>query len=425
MLQIALSFGLGLYIFVYAFEAPVRWLLDMAGASELIFARDVLLGVPIAIIFAQQILRRNLHPAYLVYLFVVLVHGTVMLLNFGSWFTVLYSAKMLLSMLAGAVVPPKTFRPSKNALRFFFVIWAVSAFGIILDKYFVEFPWMGGMTTIGGQEVEISRDWQISGDNKRAGGFTRMSINAAFLEPLISFTLLYNLRKTWLKGMVIVVTIFVVYCTTQKGALFAYLLAACLPLIMPRKPLRIMQVACISFLILCIALPIFTPLYIMPPAAGVFSMSSFYDRVEWMWPDAWVWIDNHQLFPLGVGLGGISGAQRFYAPNEINFADNLFVFMYAFFGMMTFVYLGWIAWKVISLRKNTSSMGIQAVVVLTFIFIDGCVLSLLEDQMAGLFFGAALAALGGESLAQRREQQLQRETLTKAAPSSAIPALTS
>ena len=73
---------------------------------------------------------------------------------------------------------------------------------------------------------------------------------------------------------------------------------------------------------------------------GVFSFSSFYQRIEEMWPQAWRWIHYHEAFPFGVGLGGISGAQRLYALNDMNAADNMFILMYAYFGVMSFVYLG-------------------------------------------------------------------------------------
>jgi hypothetical protein len=46
-------------------------------------------------------------------------------------------------------------------------------------------------------------------------------------------------------------------------------------------------------------------------------------------------------------------------------------------------------------------MGRQALTILVFLFAYGCVLSLLEDQMAALFLGAALGAMGREISAHR------------------------
>ena len=98
-----------------------------------------------------------------------------------------------------------------------------------------------------------------------------------------------------------------------------------------------------TFALLAVALPLFTPGLLMPQTGGVFSFASFAMRISLTWPDAWRWILNHEVFPFGVGLGGIGGAQRFYAANFFNPSDNLFVYLYANFGVFGLVYLGWVA----------------------------------------------------------------------------------
>ena len=235
----------------------------------------------------------------------------------------------------------------------------------------------------------------------------RSSINVAFFEPLISLPLLFNLRRILPRIFVGLGTLFILYCTTQKGAILAYAATFGILMLSPRRPVMPLKFGILFFMAASVLLPIVMTQYVMPSTSGVFSFASFYDRVEDMWPRAWTWIDQRQVFPLGVGLGGIGGAQRFYAANDINAADNLFIILYAFFGVMTFVYLGWIAWCVTRLRQNTSDVGIQALAVLTFLFAYGCVLSVLEDQMGELFFGAALATLGSEVAFQKAADKVR------------------
>ena len=79
----------------------------------------------------------------------------------------------------------------------------------------------------------------------------------------------------------------------------------------------------------------------MADSGGVFSFTSFDMRIVRTWPEAWEWILHNEVFPFGVGLGGIGGAQRFYAANFFNPSDNLFIFLYANFGLMGIVYLAW------------------------------------------------------------------------------------
>lgn len=130
---------------------------------------------------------------------------------------------------------------------------------------------------------------------------------------------------------------------------------------------------------------------------------SFNLRVEQMWPKAWEWIAERGTFPFGVGLGGISGAQMLYARESFNAADNIFVFMAASFGVMTLFYLLAVTLGVFRLPANGSRSDTHAVAILLFVACYGCVLSMLEDQMASLFLGAAICWVVYESKRRRAQ----------------------
>ena len=392
-MQWVLSFSLIIYFVFYVFEGVIRYGLHLAGADGLIFIRDGVLLIPLVILFIQQFLRRELHPAYSIFIFVILLHGLVMMLNIGSVMAVLYSAKMLMTLLAGALLADRLFNPSRTMLAVFVLLWAVSLAGIMADKYFVELPWMGMATTIDDVTVEISRDWQISGEDKRAGGFMRSSINAATIEPLLALILMFNLRHRSLRLLVALLTLPALVWTTQKGPIIAYVLTLAMLVVSPRNPIPILRIGICAMIVLVIGLPIMLSGISMPTADGVFSFSSFYQRIEAMWPQAWAWIDAHEAFPFGVGLGGISGAQRLYALNDMNAADNMFILMYAYFGVMSFIYLGFIGIVALSTPSNGSTRCAHAMATLVYLLSYGCVISILEDQMASLFLGASLTWL--------------------------------
>lgn len=393
-----LTWCLGLYFTVYAFEGPVRYWLNLFGADQLIFARDLALLVPVIFMGVQQFLQRRLHPAYAVYFFVVLLHGAVMILNIGSFPAAVYGAKMLLTMLVGAVLAPQLLQPSRPLTLWLTALWVSIFIGVLLDKYFVSFPWVGLSTTIGDVQVDISKDWDMEGDAKRAGGFLRSSIHAATVAPLFGLLLLLHLRNWGLRLFIALATIYIVYLTTQKGPMLAYIFVLAFILIRPRKPIPILRAGLIFFTLLAIALPVILPGYYMDEAGGGnFSNMSFNLRVEMMWPKAWDWIDRRGIFPFGVGLGGISGAQLLYAKEWFNAADNIFVFMYASFGVMSLVYLGLMLLAALRTPNQGTRADIHAMGILVFIMAYGCVLSMLEDQMASLFLGAGLCWLGYES----------------------------
>jgi hypothetical protein len=188
-----------------------------------------------------------------------------------------------------------------------------------------------------------------------------------------------------------------VLLSTQKGAIVAFapvLGILCLPAAMR---LVLLRVACLGFMGMAIALPLLTYGLHMGHGTGVFSTESIYLRIAYTWPQAWDWIDRHQMLVFGVGLGGIGGPQRFYAPNWFNPADNVFVLMYAYFGVFAFLYL--IAVLALVLRPVTGDRerAVTAIAILAFAFGYGAVLSMLEDQSAPLFIGTALGVLWRET----------------------------
>jgi hypothetical protein len=406
-MQSVLSFALIIYLLFYVFEGVIRYAFHLVAADGWIFIRDAVLLVPLMVLFIQQFLRRQVHPIYIIFALIVLVHGAVMVLNIGSVMAVIYSAKMLMTFLAGVLLAERLFQPSRFMLALVLFLWSASILGIGLDKYYVEFPWVGMETTIEDIKVEISRNWQIEGEDKRAGGFMRSSINAATLMPLLAFILMFNLRRRSLRMLVAMLTIPALIWTTQKGPIVAYALTLLMLAIAPRKPIPVLRIGVWVMLALLVGLPIVLSGESMPAAEGVFSFSSFYQRIEEMWPQAWRWIHAHEAFPFGVGLGGISGAQRLYALHDMNAADNMFILMYAYFGVLSFVYLGVIGIIALQTPNNGSKPAAHALATLVYLLAYGCVISLLEDQMASLFLGGSIAWLCKEIALSRRQDTVK------------------
>ena len=414
-MQLVLSAALAIYLAMYVFEGIIRYGLNLVGMDGLIFVRDVLLMVPLAILFVQQFLRRQVDPAYIVFLLVVMLHGAVMMANIGSALAVVYGAKLLMTMLAGALLAPRLMQPSRAMLMFILFLWAAAFVSIVADKFFVQLPWTGMETTFGDIKVEISRDWQVSGEEKRAAGFLRSSINAATVEPLLALVLMFHLRRRSWRVAIALLTVAAVFLTTQKGPIIAYVLMLGILGISFRNPIPLLRVGVCAMIALAVALPLTLSGVNMPPSNGsVFSFSSFYQRMEQMWPEAWQWIHAHEAFPFGVGLGGISGAQRLYALNDMNAADNMFLFMYGYFGLMSLLYLSFAGFVAARTSRHASPAAAQALATLVFLFGYGCVISLLEDQMALLFLGAAVAWLCREYKTARAQQPVPGTHLSSA-----------
>jgi hypothetical protein len=327
-MKILIYCGLAIYFAFYLFEGPIRYGFNAIGADFLIFIRDLtLLSLIISLIFVKQADFKISYKPFLIFAFIILVHGVVSYLNLRNGFVIFYCAKLFFSGLAGAVLAPYIINPPKKVIKVVFVLWLISVIGVFLDKYFLNYPWTGLATTIGDVQVDISRNWEITGVDKRAAGFVRSSINVAILIPMLAFLLMLNMRLLAMRFFVLLMTMLTVYWSTQKASIIAFALVGILLIGFYKRPGLALKVGISIGLVLMVALPLILPHFIMPNTQGMFSLNTFYMRVEDMWPNAWKLIESRELFPFGIGLGGISGAQRFYDKYDANAADNMFVFM--------------------------------------------------------------------------------------------------
>lgn len=409
-----------LYIMVYAFEGAVRYGLHLVGADSAIFIRDGMLILPVTALLVVQALRLRVHPAYMVFGAVLAVHGGLMYFNMHSAEAVAYGAKILIGTLFGFLVAGHLVQPGRRLWRLFSLLLFVSLIGLVIDKFVTSFPWLGLTTHIGGLTVDISHNWETGtiGMDKRAAGFTRISIAAAVLVPVLALVVAPRIRSWTLRMLTLCAAIAGVFFTTQKGSLIAFVPVA-LILCGPRSwryPLMVML--CAAFAFFDVALPLATGGMLLSDQGGIFSTATFAMRIIDTWPDAWHWIFQHQIFPLGVGLGGIGGAQRLYAFDYQNPADNLFLLLYAWFGVLGVLYLVWpivTAWRVPHAERPRA---LAALSLLTFLIGYGAVITILEDPLSALILGASAGTLW-----QCRQRALGRAWADTFAPQPRSPAI--
>jgi hypothetical protein len=393
-MQFLFTLSAASYLTIYAFEGAIRYGLYSVGADDAILLRDVLIMAPLAVLLVAQAFRLHVHPAFGVLAGIVALHGVVAMLNLKTALPAVYGVKLLINVLFGFVAARQLTQPGRRVLMLFALVWLISVVGVALDKFVYTFPWMGLETHIGGIQVDVSRGWDIdSGFDKRAAGFSRASISAAMLLPTLALVLAPRVRSWLIRAMMLALTVGAVVLTTQKGAVIAVAVVGLIFCAPAWSRYRLLCAACLGFALIDVALPLVTAGLLMPDDGGVFSFSSFAMRIGLTWPDAWAWIRDHEVFPFGVGLGGIGGAQRFYAPDLFNPADNLFVFLYANFGVLGLVYLAWASCQGLRLPRPARPAAIAPLAVLAFNLGYGAALSMLEDQVSALFLGASVGML--------------------------------
>jgi hypothetical protein len=382
------------YLLIYAFEGAIRYGLYNVGLDNVILLRDVLITAPLAILFVCQAFRVRIHPAFFAFAGIIALHGMIAVLNLRTTVPAIYGAKLLINVLFGFIAAGQLTRPGKTLLGVFTLIWLFTLGGVILDKFIYTFPWTGLETHIGGIRVDVSRGWDIdSGFEKRAAGFSRSSISAAMLLPTLALVIAPRARSWLVRAAILAATIAAVALTTQKGALVAVAVVGMLLCAPAWSRYSLLCAACLAFALIDVALPLLTGGLLVGDSGGVFSFTSFDMRITRTWPEAWEWILHHEVFPFGVGLGGIGGAQRFYAANFFNPSDSFFIFLYANFGLMSIVYLAWASFMGLGLPRENRGAAIAPLAVLVFNLGYGAALSMLEDQVSALFIGAATGML--------------------------------
>jgi hypothetical protein len=390
------------YLFAYTIESPIRYILYLAGKDSLILLRDGLIIVPLVVLFAVQASRLRVHPAIISFAVLMAFHGLILMGTIGSPLGAAYGVKILINLLFGFFAATLLVAPGKYVMRAFIALWCLTLIGVLLDKFLVTFPWVGIKTIVGDLTVDVSKDWQIQDAlSRRVAGFSRSSISVAVLVPVLAIVMMGQIRSGLLRACVGLASLGAVFLTTQKGSLIALAPIVAIMVVRPQLERFWLQLWCMTAVALAIALPLATSGLHLGHGTGVFSTESMYLRIADTWPHAWQWISRHQMMVFGVGLGGIGGPQRLYALDNFNPADNLFVLLYAYFGVFSLLYMAGTCWLALRPVSGSEERANTAIALLAFAFGYGAVLSTLEDQVASLFVGAALGVLWRETRPQR------------------------
>jgi hypothetical protein len=193
---------------------------------------------------------------------------------------------------------------------------------------------------------------------------------------------------------ILATTIGGVYLTTQKGALFSLLLVSTVVCGPTKLRILLLRLLVIAGAVLVIAVPICTNgLVIAQGHGGVFSIASLAERIDDTWPKSLQWILAHQIFPFGTGIGGIGQSQALLGNISQHYPDNMFLLLYAFFGVPCFSFFGWTVFAAIRSISIDPEVAGPALAIVAFELLYGIVVSVVEDQAGPLFIGAALGVL--------------------------------
>jgi hypothetical protein len=305
----------------------------------------------------------------------------------------------LLPMLFGVTAAPAFARYGERVLPYVLALWICVAVGVGYN-YFHSMPWTGFTYQLGDAEVEASRDWSYFGV-ERVAGFARASFEAATQLLFLGLTCSLLLRGKGLAILIWVATGGLIAVTTTKTTLgLFFFLTVLFPMVAPRFVPRVFKRVVGTVLPFTLA-----SVGVLLPASTLVSkigasfatqdsgtlFTSFGIRLAEMWPDTFTMIFKHGSVLLGRGLGGIGAAQKIFEPDIYSPGDNVYLYLYATFGIFALALI-WVFTRSVSrLRFAGSRLALLVWFLGVSIMMEGWTVSCIEGGSMGLIMGIVIA----------------------------------
>jgi hypothetical protein len=372
------------------FEGPLRLALSAAHLPFLIYVRDVVaLAVIIQVLYLKT---RSNFTLVLIGGLLLLIHNLVGLWNVSAP-QVLFGDKVLLDGMFGACISPVVFRRDPAMKAFLWFILCATAIGIIYNYFHNPPPWWDVSSEVGGIEVNGIRTIYAAGV-PRLAGFSRANTTAACLLVVTTLSLIIPSRHKIFQTFLLLACLPFVFLTNSKSTMICLLLAVAPYIYLPSKRAHLLKPLTAISIVLCILVPLgFWGTILHQPSADTFSLFSFVDRVDRAWPNSWRLIAERGSMLLGRGIGGIGSPQKAYEPSLFVEGDNVFIYLYGYFGALTLGYFSYVLYLVFKPHRRAAAEVQFALVLLTFCGFTGITGIIIEDQLLIFYMFAAIAIL--------------------------------
>jgi len=323
------------------FGGILRYYLTALGAPWAVYVPKLLIvlayfGLVLNAFFKARISRSVLGVLMLFAIFLLLgVYFT------QSWIQPAFGVFVLLPLLFAVLAEPALSRLGQRIVPYAAALWLSVAVGVIYD-YLADVPWVGLTYDLGSAEVEAARSWTAFGV-ERVAGFSRASYEAAGHLLFLALPLVILGRRKSLKWVVWLATGMLIVLTTTKKSVGVYLfLALLLPAMgagfVSASTKKVIAIVCPILVVLVgIALPVSTLIvdYRLDfnSFLSKFLFASFEERLVRTWPEGFNLVATHGHILLGRGIGGIGVAQKYFESEIYTYADNLYLYLYATFGV--------------------------------------------------------------------------------------------
>ncbi|MEM7081906.1 MAG: hypothetical protein AAF465_04175 [Pseudomonadota bacterium] len=367
---------------------PMRMYLSMAGLSPLIYVPNLMLLMAIAWQIADQAYR-GITPLQLIGVLIP-VYLIIVGFQFGGVIQTAMGVYVLLPFWFGLACCPVLFKNWDRVARFIPVLYIVATSGVLIN-YVVTYPWEGFGYNVGNLDVEGSRQWYASGGVKRLAGLSRASFDAAVHIILFGILFALTIRNPLLRMTVWVLTFVAAVPTNSKGMLLVVVVLTPVILLREKLPRSFMTFQLAFFAALAMLLPLSTLLFEFhsqfsnPTLAN--ATYSFYDRLNDMWPRAWLLLHEEGHWLMGRGIGGIGTSQTYFEPSLFNAGDNLFMYWFVVLGWSGLLGFLLILLRSLRLKPNESPAQMRIYCLFMALMVYGSMTNIVENSVFALVCG--------------------------------------
>jgi hypothetical protein len=384
-------YGTIVYLFTLVFEAPIRYILNVAGISSVIYLRDGFILLVLSAYFIKVSITGKINKIILITFFIILFHAVIAIYYLNNVFQILFGVKILLPIILGMLVYHIIESRIKLTKVFLSIFLFLAILGIYVN-FFKEFPWEGMTYEVAGKTIEATRAWTTFGV-KRIAGFARTSYGAAIQIIILSVFVITQLKSKLSLTFLWLLSGGAIILTTTRTMVVNYIVMSIFLIVNKIMPNfnKIYQKALIVPIMATVLLPIYSYLFYDSNArTGFFDNPLLFSlklRMIATWPDVFDFLNEKGGWVLGRGIGGLGMSQLHFESNYYFSGDNLFVYSLVYFGIFSIVYFLFIY----KMAQNIDlKNGLFYYLIILALFIFGITANVIEDGFFGFFIGLSL-----------------------------------
>lgn len=391
-----------IFLLTEIINAPLRYFNPF-----LPYINKILMIISISCLLLYKIfIKFKIKIIIIMFLFIFFYGLIIGLFYINNIFQILFGLYMFLPLIFGFIfgyVVPCNILYNKKIIYYMTSFLFIAIIGVLLN-YFITYPWEGFQVLIGGLEIEGQRRWGTIGIRlKRIAGFSRASFAVSsqilYLFLIIDLFILKNIK---IKIVSYIIVLLSLGLTTTKSSILTFLFYLSIKFIfcfinnhLLYKTV-LLKIGIIFFIIIGIFLPIFSYYYsidlnIQSPIM-ILLVNSFGERMTRVWPNAINLLINQGNIILGRGIGGIGGGIQMFEKLNINPADNMYLYLFVTFGILSVIMFIILSIKLI-IKKYNSNIDINFSVLLICILLSGISSPIIESGFTVFLFGFILYIL--------------------------------